>query len=93
MKTYRKLTLQTLKDHGACTDQLKLFQKTFGDSVNVTVKRAVAAASLFDWSWARCLLSATARAEYDRVCAPARAEYDRVRATAWATAYINDMGG
>ena len=89
------VTKQMLIDAKACSDQVDLFEKTFGDSVVVTVKRAEKVAHLFDWEWAAQLLDAQGRAEYDRVeaaawaeykrvTAPARAELDRVIADAWA---------
>jgi hypothetical protein len=55
-----------------------LFEKTFGDSVVVTLKRAEKVAHLFDWAWATRLLDAQGRAEYDRATAGASAEYRRV---------------
>jgi hypothetical protein len=76
------MTKQMLIDADACSDQVDLFEKTFGDSVVVTVKRAEKVAHLFDWEWAAQLLDAQGRAEYDRVEAAAWAEYDRVEAPA-----------
>jgi hypothetical protein len=94
------VTKQMLIDADACSDQVDLFEKTFGDSVVVTVKRAEKVAALFDWVWAEQLLDAQGRAElnhakeasfaeYQRVMAPAWAEYYRDMAPAWATAFIN----
>jgi cell division septum initiation protein DivIVA len=88
-------TKQQLIDARACQEQVDLFERTFGQEVNVTVKRAIKVASLFDWDFAKRFLSptawagydrakATARAEYDRALATARAEYNRAMATAWA---------
>jgi hypothetical protein len=102
MKTRRLLKASQLIAVGACPNQVKLFYELFGAQVYVTVKRAESVADKFDFSWAaNKLLSAPARAEYDRVRAqagaeydrvraPARAEYDRVTAQAFATAYIGD---
>jgi hypothetical protein len=73
-----------LIDADTCSDQVDLFEKTFGDSVVVTLKRAEKVAHLFDWEWASCLLDAQGRAEYWRVMAPALAEYERVMAPALA---------
>ena len=66
-----------LIDADACPRQVDLFEKTFGDSVVVTVKRAEKVAALFDWEWAAQLLDAQGRAEYSRVIAAALAEYRR----------------
>jgi hypothetical protein len=88
-----------LIDAKARTSQVDLFEKTFGDSVVVTVKRAEKVAALFDWDLAAQLLDAqgwaeyiraadAAQAELDRVKADGRAEYKRVEAAAWATAFI-----
>jgi hypothetical protein len=78
------ITKQMLIDADACSDQVDLFEKTFGDSVVVTVKRAEKVAHLFRWGWASCLLDAQGRAELDRARAAAWAEYDRVEAAALA---------
>jgi hypothetical protein len=73
-----------LIDAKACTSQVDLFERTFGDSVVVTVKRAEKVAALFQWLWATRLLDAQGRAKYERVIAAAWAEYDRVTAPALA---------
>ena len=98
----RTLTLTTLKKKGACKGQVALFRTMFGQSVEITEALCVEHAAAFNWGWAaENLLTAPARAEYDRVRAPAWAEYDRVtapalaeyervRAAAWARAYIGD---
>ena len=78
------MTKQMLIEADACTSQVDLFEKTFGDSVVVTIKRAEKVAHLFDWTWAARFLDAPAWAEYRRVVAPAWAEYLRVKATALA---------
>ncbi len=78
------ITKQMLIDADACPRQVDLFEKTFGDSVVVTVKRAEKVAHLFQWEWAIILLDAQGQAEYDRATAPAWAEYKRVTAPAWA---------
>jgi hypothetical protein len=83
------VTKQMLIDAKARTSQVDLFEKTFGDSVVVTVKRAEKVAQFFDWDWAAQLLDAQGRAEYNRATDAARAEFNRATATAWATAFIN----
>jgi hypothetical protein len=83
------ITKQMLIDAHACSKQVDLFEKTFGDSVVVTVERAEKVAIMFDWDCAARLLDATARAEYWRVKATALAERKRVNATAWASAFID----
>ncbi len=81
----RTLTLQTLIDKGACSEQVELFRSKFGTSVRVTQRLCVSVAYAFAWGWAaRHLLSKPARAEYERVKAAALAEYDRVKAAARA---------
>jgi hypothetical protein len=82
------VTKQMLIDAKACRKQVNLFEKTFGDSVVVTVKRAEKVVHLFQWDWGTRLLDAQGRAEYscgieeaqaklDRVIEPALAELDR----------------
>ena len=85
MRTERLLKASRLVELGACSSQVAKFRELWGEQVYVTVPRMVAVADKFDWDWgARKLLSAPARAEYDRVTAAARAEYERVTAPAWA---------
>jgi hypothetical protein len=85
MNNSRTLTLQQLKDANACHAQVSLFQRTFGESVEVTVELAKQYAQQFDFGFAaQRFLSAPARAEYDKVAAAAWAEYDKVRAAAFA---------
>lgn len=72
VKTYRILKLQTLIDKKACPQKVKLFRSMFGDSVRVTEKRCVSVADKFDFTWAAIhLLSALARADYNRAVAAA----------------------
>ena len=73
-----KLELGTLKELEACSEQVELFEKLFGDSVEVTEELCLKHAGDFDWDFARQLLSGPARAEYDKVCGPALAEYNKV---------------
>ena len=100
--TSRTLTLATLKKKGACKEQVALFRKMFGRSVEITEALCVEHAAVFSWGWAAENLltapawakhervTAAALAECHRVTAPAWAEYDRVTAAAWARAYIGD---
>ena len=78
------ITKQMLIDRDACSDQVDLFEKKFGDSVVVTIKRAEKVAALFDWGWAACLLDAQGQAEYKRVTVAAKTELDRAKAPAFA---------
>ena len=79
------ITLKMLQDAGACHDQVVLFRKHFGRSVDVTRERCVEFADVFDWDWAaRRLLSAPALAAYDAARAPALAAYHAARAPALA---------
>ena len=84
------LTLKTLKEKGACESALTKFNSLFGESVEVTVDLCIKHVGDFDWGWARCLLSATARAEYKKSRATAQAEYDKLRAPEWAIGYLNE---
>ena len=78
-----KITVEQLEKLNACTDQIALFKKHFGNSVIVTVNRAIAVASLFDWDWAADIfLSATAPTAYDEARAPALKAYNEARAPA-----------
>ena len=81
----RTLTLATLKKKGACSEQVALFRKLFGKSVEITEALCAEHAKAFSWEWAAGnLLTAAACVEYRHVTAAAWAEYDRVVAPAWA---------
>ena len=94
-----RITYAQLRASGACRDQLALFKRKFGDSVEVTVQLAESVANEFDWDWAASKLlkaaawdeyyrvRAAARDEYYHVTAAARAECKRVTAAAWAEYY------
>ena len=73
------VTLQQLKDLGACSEQLQLFEEKFGESVVVTLELCMEFAQEFGFRWAsRHLLPPKWQKEFDRVCDPARAESHRV---------------
>jgi hypothetical protein len=76
------VTKQMLIDAKACGHQVNLFEKTFGDSVVVTIKRAEKVAHLFQWDWAIRLLDTQGRAEYSCGIEAARAELKRAKAPA-----------
>jgi hypothetical protein len=80
------ISLADLKAADACEEQRDEFARLFGTNpVEVTEELCLAHAAVFDWAWAaRCLLTALARAEYDKATATAWAEYKKVRASAWA---------
>ena len=65
-----KITLKQLKDARACEDQRKLFEQTFGQSVEVTEELCRTYAQKFDFSWASVrLLNDNQRKAYDEACA------------------------
>ena len=81
----RTLTVQQLRDARACADQVELFVKLTGGTLELTRQWCLDHAQEFDWFWgAGHLLSPAALAEYERVRAAAWAEYDRVMAPALA---------
>jgi uncharacterized membrane protein YqiK len=81
----KQITLDHLKQHQACNEQVRLFAATFGASASLTLKnlnKAIKAG--LQINWLTNLLTPENWAEYKRVRAPAWAEYERVRDTAWA---------
>ena len=83
--TTRTLHIQVLIDKRAYQDQIDLFRKRFGESVEVSPELCASVASLFSWDWAaEKLLSDAARADYKRIRDAARADYTRIEAQAWA---------
>ena len=80
-----KITLTQIKKAGACAEQVSLFEELFGHSVELTPEVIAEHGSKFEANWfAKNLLPADKRTDYDRVTAPALAEYNRVTDTAWA---------
>lgn len=99
----RTVTLEQLRQKGACADQARLFRAVFGERAEVTIESCVAVADIFDWNWAALyLLSAPARAGYYSVMKPhltadghaeilmSPEERQRFRAAKWAICYIGD---
>lgn len=80
------ITLDQLTAAGACESQRDEFSRLFPTGkARVTIKRAKALASVFDWAWAAYnLLTAPARAVYDDARAAARAASRAAMATARA---------
>lgn len=99
----RILTLTQLTARRACAPQAALFKRHFGESVVVTEKLAAAHAPIFGSDSASYhLLTRTAQAAFDKVCAPAQAQYvkrcrvagaerDKVRASIWGA--LDKTGG
>ena len=69
------ITLKRLKFHDACKKQIRLFERTFGDSVEVTLELCLKHLPDFDYGWFACFCfshaqrraynAATAKAFYD----------------------------
>ena len=79
-KTINAARLRAL---GACSAQVEMFVSLFGEKdMEPTLVLCVEHAAMFDWGWARCLLSAPARRAYDEATAPAERAYNEARATA-----------
>ena len=63
-----KLSVERLRQLGACTEQVDVFMELFGSEIDVTEELAVEHLDTFDWNWAaEHLLTAQAWAEYERV--------------------------
>ena len=89
--TSRVLTLATLREKGACKEQVAIFRKMSGARVEITEAWCVEHAGVFSWKWAaEKLLSTPARKAYSEAVALARKAYDEAIALAWARAYITD---
>ena len=85
-----RITLTQLRRLKACGSQLETFEHLFGevcapDSLEEALELAQRHAAEFEWDWgAQNLLTAPARADYERAIAPAWADYERAIAPAWA---------
>lgn len=82
----REISLDCLRAHGACEDQIDLFIATFGlDPVPITpdtIRRAAAAGLNVRWG-AQYIFTPAARREYNRAIELARDEYDRAEPRLW----------
>jgi hypothetical protein len=77
------ITLQDLKDKGACSGQVALFEATFGKEVAITKALLMKWCHEFDLNWvANHYLTGKRRVAYDKVMAPAEEAYYKARATA-----------
>jgi hypothetical protein len=81
--TGKKITYALLTRHGACSEQLALFARTFPtthpNGVEVTRELCAEHAEKFEWSWAAdTLLTEEASAEFDEATLAARKERSRV---------------
>ena len=76
----RILTLETLKSKKACNEQVELFQKMFGDSVEITPELCIKHAKYFYFNWAaKNLLSNAALNKYNAEKNAAWEKYDAER--------------
>ena len=88
----KRITVQMLKEHKACEDQVKTFGQLFPHGAAVTLRnvlRAVAAGLDIDWA-AQHLLSPTAWETYEAARAPAWKTYEAARASAFVTVWAAD---
>lgn len=87
MKKSRIITLQQLKDARApraCTNQVQLFKKHFGQQVEVTIESATVVSSHFNFDFAAAhFLSPQAQAAYKKIQVPALEKYTNIEASAW----------
>jgi hypothetical protein len=81
----KRITVEMLKAHKACSDQVELFERVFPRGAPVSMRSfAKARKAGLDTRWTAHLLRAPALAEYKKARAPAWAEYEKVRDAALA---------
>jgi len=81
----KRITVEMLKAHKACSDQVELFERVFPRGAPVSMRSfAKARKAGLDTRWTAHLLRAPALAEYKKVRAPALAEYKKAYDAAWA---------
>jgi hypothetical protein len=91
-----KIYLNVLKEASACEEQIALFERYFGESVELTLALCIKHKDDFNFNWyARQFFTpaawavyeeakAPAWAVYEEAKAPARAAYEKAVAAAWA---------
>ena len=79
------MTVEYLEQHGACPEQVSLFQKIWPNGCKVSLYNFRRAEKQeMNVSWLTCTLSSSAEAEYNKAVAPALAEYNKAVAPARA---------
>ena len=81
MKTTRMITAGMLREHNACTEQYKLFCKTWPDGCKVTLKDCKKAVRLgfdIDWAAQHLLGKAELEAYNEAVATAGKAYYEAV---------------
>ena len=80
----KRITVEMLKAHKACSDQVELFERVFPRGAPVSMRSfAKARKAGLDTRWTAHLLRAPACVEYEKVRDAALAEYEKVCAPAW----------
>ena len=93
--TVVKIILNQLKGLGACKEQLKLFEDTFGEEVSFktkaqAVKVAVKMVNKFEFRWASDnLLGGAYRKAYEETIAPLYEAYEEALAKEFAKCYFD----
>ena len=78
-----KITVKQLLALRACRDQVHLFQKKFGEEVEVTEELVLKHYQEFDLNWlARTMFTGPVLAEYEKIQGPAWAEYLKIQGLA-----------
>ena len=81
----RTITVVELETNQACSSQVALFKRLFGESVEITEQLCLDHHVEFNWHWtAQHFLTAPALTEFSRITAPAWAEYTRIEDQAWS---------
>ena len=81
----KRITVELLKAHGACSEEIEQFQELFPKGAPVSMRSFNKAREAgLDVFWTEILLAGPARAEYLKVKGPAQAEYEKVTEQAWA---------
>ena len=81
----KEVTVEWLKSQEACSDQVALFEATFGQSAKITkcnLLKATSAGLSTDWLARRCL-KGKARRAYEEAIASAWRAYEEAIASAW----------
>jgi hypothetical protein len=78
------VTVKQLREMGACVPQVKLFKKTFGESVELTRELVLDHASKFDLDWfAYHFLTREKRRAFNKMVNPALGVCLKATASAW----------
>ena len=91
----KPITIELLKEHKACKDQVAKFKKLFGEEIIPTRELCLLHAQDFNFGWARCLLDKSVWSPFEKVVSSVwnvcYGEFDNLSWDAEIIAYVGKV--